>query len=54
MEHPYKGNDNAGEEAAIGFTTKQCFDLGVDTVDAVEDVLPFLPKRVKTNNDANK
>ena len=42
MEHPYKGNDNAGPEAAIGFTTQQCVDLGKATVDAVEDVLPFL------------
>eukprot|EP00947_MAST-08B_sp_MAST-8B-sp1_P002442 g2442.t1 len=42
MEMPYKGNVNAGPAAAEGWTVQQCADLGVASVNAVEDVLPEL------------
>jgi murein tripeptide amidase MpaA len=42
MEHPYKGNDNAGEVAKEGFTVKQCRDLGEATIEALGDILPFI------------
>ena len=47
MEHPYKGNANRGAPWNLGFTTKQCRDLGVETVNAVEDILPDLIRKHK-------
>ena len=45
MEHPYKGNNNGGAEDAEGFRIEQCVQLGKDTIDAVEEVLPQLIAR---------
>ena len=45
MEHPYKGNANRGAPWNEGFTTQQCRDLGVETVNAVEDILPDLIRK---------
>lgn len=45
LEMPYKGNDNAGAVAKLGFTPKQAVDLGAAAVDAIADILPDLPPR---------
>ena len=42
LEMPYKGNDNAGEAAAAGFTTAQCRALGAAAIDAIGDIIPQL------------
>ena len=51
LEMPYKGNANAGADAAMGWTTDQCRHLGSATIDAIADTLPHLirPKRSHTS-----
>ena len=44
LEMPYKGNDNAGDDAKLGFTTDQCTRLGADALDAILAILPDLAR----------
>jgi len=49
LEMPYKGNPNAGEKEAIGFTTEQCAGLGATIIDAIYQNLPSIQEATKAN-----
>ena len=42
LEMPFKGNPNAGPEAALGWTTQMCEGLGRAAVDALHGTLPAM------------